>query len=125
MSFITQEPEEKLPVVVNSTNSNLAPGNYELTSNATYSLTLDPLASLGSEWTFTCADKTVESNNVTILGGSQITWTLPDGTTSATNQDLVLDTGGVLVIIRKLDSTENYKLTVLGQPVNYEVLPPF
>jgi hypothetical protein len=103
------------PQAIVGANPNVVPGDYELTATAVYNITLDATAPPNSEWTFTCANRSVETFPVTITGGPSTTWTLLNGTSSAVNEPLVINKGQILITIRKIDSSLNYKVTVSGQ----------
>jgi hypothetical protein len=116
MSFIFNPSSGSgdLPIAVSSTASNLVEGDYELTATSAYTISLDTSAAAGSEWTFTCADRTVETFNVTINGGATSTFTNPAGAFAPVGETLVINRGGVLITIRKIDTSLNYRLTVTG-----------
>jgi hypothetical protein len=102
------------PILVNAATTNLASGDYELTATASYDILLDPAAPANSEWVFTCANKSVETFPITILGGAAITWTLPTGASSPTSENFVINRGQCIITIRKTTAAENYSVTVSG-----------
>ena len=107
--FSTGKPEVILESTNTKNNTDLVPGTYIVNSTAAvFDITLDDSVT-PAEWFFICPYANIETNNVTIKAGTGNTFTDEDGI--AQQEDLVLDSAGIIVTIVTFDHT-SYVVTV-------------